>query len=132
MRLWKPCPLHNIGANCATAITTCFCLAGPRAPSIAEHPIRFLAHTPTDQLGTWNFGGYSNARVDELLPRIQQELERTLGRRCWMKWRRPCRRRSPIVPLYTEPLLLAARDGVEVTLRPDNFFMLRWVRVDSQ
>ncbi len=27
----------------------------------AEHPIRFLAHTPTDKLGTWNFGDYSNA-----------------------------------------------------------------------
>jgi peptide/nickel transport system substrate-binding protein len=32
----------------------------------AEHPIRFLVHTPGERLGTWNFGGYSNARIDEL------------------------------------------------------------------
>jgi ABC-type transport system substrate-binding protein len=34
----------------------------------AEHPLRFLAHTPGDALGTWNFGGYSNERIDELIP----------------------------------------------------------------
>ena len=43
----------------------------------AEHPIRFLMHTPDveKKLGSWNFGGYSNPVVDELLPKIQQELD---------------------------------------------------------
>jgi len=98
----------------------------------AEHPIRFLAHTPTDQLGTWNFGGYSNARVDELLPRIQQELEPDARQEMLDEVASTLQEEVAYVPLYTEPLLWAARDGVEVTLRPDNFFMLRWVRVDSQ
>ncbi|MEM8665109.1 MAG: ABC transporter substrate-binding protein, partial [Pseudomonadota bacterium] len=42
-----------------------------------EHPIRFLLATPNAEkkLGSWNFGGYSNARVDELLPLIQSELD---------------------------------------------------------
>jgi hypothetical protein len=39
-----------------------------------EHPIHLLVHTPTEQLGTWNFGGYSKARLDALLPLIQQEI----------------------------------------------------------
>lgn len=30
-----------------------------------EHPIRFLVHSQVDKLGSWNFGGYSNAAVDE-------------------------------------------------------------------
>ena len=34
-----------------------------------EHPVRFLVTTPNKEkkLGSWNFGGFSNARVDELL-----------------------------------------------------------------
>jgi len=43
----------------------------------AEHPIRFLASTPNKEkkLGSWNFGGYSSQKVDELLPMIQTELD---------------------------------------------------------
>jgi peptide/nickel transport system substrate-binding protein len=96
----------------------------------AEHPIRFLAHTPTETLGTWNFGGYSNPRIDELLPAIQQELV-------------PAKRQSMLdevagilqddvayVPLYEEPLVWVARKGVDLVQRPDNFLMLRWVTVE--
>ena len=43
----------------------------------AEHPIRFLVHTNGERLGTWNFGGYSNPRIDEMLPLIQSEIDDT-------------------------------------------------------
>ena len=33
------------------------------------------------------------------------------------------------VPLYVQPLVWGARDNVELTQRPDNFFILRWVTV---
>jgi len=32
-------------------------------------------HTPTGDLGAWNPKGYSNARVDELIPLIGQEYD---------------------------------------------------------
>ncbi|WP_298260811.1 ABC transporter substrate-binding protein [uncultured Litoreibacter sp.] len=97
-----------------------------------EHPIRFLMHSQDDsrKLGSWNFGNYSNARVDELLPMVQQEID-------------PAARQSMIdeiiaitqdevayIPLYTQPLIWAAKDNVELTQRADNFFMLRWVTVN--
>ena len=97
-----------------------------------EHPIRFLMHSQDDEkkLGSWNFGNYSNARVDELLPQIQQEID-------------PAARQAMIddvvsitqdevayIPLYTQPLIWAAKDNVELTQRADNFFMLRWVSVN--
>ena len=34
------------------------------------------------------------------------------------------------VPLYVQPLVWGMRDGVELTQRPDNFFILRWVTVN--
>ena len=33
------------------------------------------------------------------------------------------------VPMYVQPLVWGARDNIELTQRPDNFFILRWVTV---
>ncbi len=96
----------------------------------AEHPIRFLAHTPTEQLGTWNFGGYSNARVDALLPLIQQEIDPAARQAMIDETVATMQAEVAYVPLYVEPLVWAARDGVDLVQRPDNFFMLRWVTVN--
>ena len=96
----------------------------------AEHPIRFLAHTPTDTLGTWNYGGYSNARIDKLLPMVQSELDPQLRQSMLDEIAGILQEEVAYVPLYEEPLVWAARDGISVVQRPDNFFMLRWVTVD--
>jgi peptide/nickel transport system substrate-binding protein len=88
------------------------------------------AHTPTEQLGTWNFGGYSNARIDELLPQIQQELDPAARQAMLDEVAGIIQDETAYVPLYEEPLVWAARDGVELVQRPDNFLMLRWVTVN--
>ena len=95
----------------------------------AEHPIRFLAATPDGTLGTWNFGGFSDARVDELLPLIQQELDTATRQAMLDEVAGILQDRVAYIPLYTEPLVWAARDGIDLIQRPDNFFMLRWVTV---
>lgn len=95
----------------------------------AEHPIRFLAHTPTEQLGTWNFGGYSNARIDDLLPLVQQEIDTTARQAMLDEIAGILQDEMAYIPLYTEPLAWGARDGIDLVQRPDNFFMLRWVNV---
>jgi len=96
----------------------------------AEHPIRFLAATPDGARGTWNFGGYSNARVDELLPLIQQELDAGKRQAMLDEVAEILQEEVAYVPLYTEPLAWAAREGIDLVQRPDNFFMLRWVTVN--
>lgn len=95
----------------------------------AEHPIRFLAATPDGSVGTWNFGGFSDARVDELLPLIQQELDPARRQTMLDEVAGILQDRVAYVPLYTEPLVWGARDGIDLVQRPDNFFMLRWVTV---
>jgi peptide/nickel transport system substrate-binding protein len=96
----------------------------------AEHPIRFLVHTPTETLGTWNFGGYSNARIDALLPLIQQEIDPPARQAMVDEAVSLMQEEMAYVPLYVEPLVWAARDGIGLVQRPDNFFMLRWVTVE--
>ncbi|NKX44806.1 ABC transporter substrate-binding protein [Roseicyclus persicicus] len=93
----------------------------------AEHPLRFLVHTAGDRLGTWNFGGYTNPRIDELLPMIQSEIDDTARQAMLDEAAATVQDDMVYVPLYVEPLLWGLRDGIEVTQRPDNFFVLRWV-----
>ena len=95
----------------------------------AEHPIRFLAATPDGTLGTWNFGNFSDPRIDELLPLIQQELDQQARQDMLDEVAGIVQDRVAYIPLYTEPLVWAARDGIDLIQRPDNFFMLRWVNV---
>lgn len=98
----------------------------------AEHPIRFLASTPNAEkkLGSWNFGGYSNARVDELLPMIQTELDETKRQGMVDEVHAALQDENAYIPLYVQPLIWASKDNVELTQRSDNFFILRWVTVN--
>jgi peptide/nickel transport system substrate-binding protein len=96
----------------------------------AEHPIRFLMHTPGERLGTWNFGGYSNARVDEMLPMIQSELDDSVRQALLDETASTLQEDVVYVPLYVQPLVWGAGTNIELTQRPDDFFILRWVTVN--
>ena len=98
----------------------------------AEHPLRFLAATPDEEgrLGSWNFGGYSNPRVDELLPAIQSELDEPARQAMLDEAAAILRDEVAYVPLYVQPLLWGAREGIDLVQRPDDFLILRWVRME--
>ncbi|KUP91443.1 ABC transporter substrate-binding protein [Tritonibacter horizontis] len=98
----------------------------------AEHPIRFLAATPNEaqKLGSWNFGGFSNARVDELLPQIQSEIDEDARQAMLDEVAQILQDEMAYVPLYVQPLIWGTRSNVTLTQRPDNFFILRWVSVN--
>ncbi len=97
----------------------------------AEHPMRFLAATPDEaaKLGSWNFGGYSNARVDELLPMIQSEIDDARRQEMLDEYAGLLQQEVAYVPLYVQPLVWGVKDSVELTQRPDDFLILRWVTV---
>jgi peptide/nickel transport system substrate-binding protein len=98
----------------------------------AEHPIRFLATTPNPdkKLGSWNFGGFSNARVDELLPLIQSEINADTRQAMLDEVVKIIQDEQAYVTLYVQPLVWGTGKNIELTQRPDNFFILRWVTVN--
>ncbi|MGD1887177.1 MAG: ABC transporter substrate-binding protein [Cohaesibacteraceae bacterium] len=98
-----------------------------------EHPIRFLVTTPNEErrVGSWNFGAFSNDRVDELLPAVQSEVDEGARQAQLDEITAIYQDDVAYVPLYSQPILWGVRDGVSVTPRSDNFFILRWVRVDG-
>ena len=98
----------------------------------AEHPLRFLASTPNKEkkLGSWNFGGFSNGRVDELLPMIQTEIDDTKRQGMVDEAHKIIQDEVAYVPMYVQPLIWATKDNIALTQRTDNFFILRWVSVN--
>jgi peptide/nickel transport system substrate-binding protein len=98
----------------------------------AEHPIRFLAATPDDaaRLGSWNFGGFSDPRIDALLPEIQTEIDEAARQKLLDEAAGILQAQVAYVPLYVQPLLWGVRENVNLVQRPDDFFILRWVRVN--
>ncbi|WP_434051393.1 MAG: ABC transporter substrate-binding protein [Roseibium sp.] len=98
----------------------------------AEHPIRFLVTTKNDEkkLGSWNFGQYSNARVDELLPQIQKEIDADKRQAMLDETAKIIRDDVVYVPLHIQPLLWGSKSNIDLTQRADNFLMLRWINVN--
>jgi len=98
----------------------------------AEHPIRFLVTTPNEEkkLGSWNFGDYSNERVDELLPMIQTELDDAKRQAMIDETTAVMQKEVAYIPMYVQPLIWASKDNISLTQRTDNFFILRWVTVN--
>lgn len=98
----------------------------------AEHPVRFLVTTPNPdkKLGSWNFGGYSNQKIDELLPRIQSEIDQESRQAMLDDVALTIRDDVVYVPLHIQPLLWGSKASVDLTQRADNFLMLRWITVN--
>lgn len=84
----------------------------------------------SDQLGTWNFGGYSNARIDEMLPAIQSEIDEARRQAMLDEAAAILQDEMAYVTLYVQPLLWGTRANIELTQRPDDFLILRWVTVN--
>ncbi|MBV6656926.1 MAG: ABC transporter substrate-binding protein [Devosiaceae bacterium] len=97
-----------------------------------EHPIRFLVTTPNEErrVGSWNFGAFSNARVDELLPAVQSEVDEGTRQALLDEITSIYQDEVAYVPMYSQPILWGVRDGVTVSPRSDNFFILRWVTMN--
>ncbi len=97
-----------------------------------EHPIRFLVTTPNPEkkLGSWNFGGFSNARVDELLAPIQSEIDEGKRQAMLDEVVDIMQDQHAYVPMYVQPIVWGMQDNIDLTQRPDNFFILRWVTVN--
>lgn len=98
----------------------------------AEHPIRFLASTPNEEkkLGSWNFGSFSNARVDALLPQIQSEIDDAKRQILLDESTAILQDEVAYVPLYVQPLVWGTQANIDLTQRADDFFILRWVTIN--
>jgi peptide/nickel transport system substrate-binding protein len=88
-----------------------------------------MLHTPSDKMGTWNPGGYQNARVDELTQAVDIEIDEEKRRAMMVEAFTLAHDDVAWIPLHQQPLSWAARDGVEVVQTPDDLVRLWYARV---
>ena len=97
----------------------------------AHHIMRFLLSKPNAErkLGSWNFGGYSNARVAELRDQIAVEVDQAKRQAMIDEVHTIFRAELPYIPLHQQALSWGVRSNIDLVQRADNFFQLRWVNI---
>lgn len=88
-----------------------------------------MLHSPEGKLGTWNPGGYKNAKVDELTKKIDVELDEAKRRQMMAEAFAISKEEVAWLPLHQQPLSWAVRDNVEVVQTPDDLLRLWYARI---
>jgi peptide/nickel transport system substrate-binding protein len=95
----------------------------------AHNLLSYVVHTPDELQGTWNGGGYSNKRIDELIDRIAVENDPDKRQAMISEAFRIHKEGVGHVPLHQQNVMWAVRDGVELVQAPDNILRLQYVNV---
>lgn len=80
--------------------------------------------------GRWNPGGYSNARVNELVEAIATELDDTTRQKMLVEALMIQKREFAYIPTHQEPLVWAVRKGFQVHQAADNKVRLWWSKMN--
>ena len=90
-----------------------------------------LMHTRNTQTnqGVFNVGGYSNAKFDELADKIEKETDKEKRDAMIKEAHKIHQDDVGHIPLHQQVIVWAVRDGIQVVQPGDNFFPLRYVRV---
>jgi len=91
-----------------------------------------MIHSPSTDgaYGTWNPGGYSNPKVDELVKKIAVELDETKRVEMMKEAFAIAEEEVAWLPLHQQPMSWATRDNVEVVQMPDDLLRLWLFRVN--
>jgi len=79
--------------------------------------------------GTFNYGRYSNQRIDELAGMIGSEIDNTKRNAMIREVFSLNREEVGMLPLHQQALGWATRSNIELIQLPANTFFLRWVKV---
>lgn len=89
-----------------------------------------MLHSPEEKLGTWNPGGYQNAKIDELTKQVDVELDEAKRVQMMVEAFAIARDEVAWLPLHQQPLSWAARDNVEVVQTADDLLRLWYAKIN--
>jgi peptide/nickel transport system substrate-binding protein len=80
--------------------------------------------------GAWNEGGYSNSSLDELIKKIQVELDSEKRNELISAALRIVKEDFAYIPLHQQIVVWASRANVELAPMGNNDFQLRYVKLN--
>jgi peptide/nickel transport system substrate-binding protein len=111
--------------------TSFYMLGWTPATTDAENSIYNLIGTRNGARGLFNVGGFSDPRIDALDQEIQVETDQAKRDAAIDQVAELVQQDWGYIPLHQQVIIYSARNGVQLTQTPDNFFQLRWVNVQS-
>ena len=97
----------------------------------ALYTLQSLLHTPGEGAdGSFNFGGYSNPKVDELIQQIKVEIDEDKRNAAIVEVLRIHAEEVGHIPLHDQVIPWAMANNVHVVHRADNRLTPQWVTID--
>ena len=128
---YKPLPFNILLPKINTGDTSMYVIGWTPATAEPEGVLVPLAHSRSGPgLGEYNFGGYSNARVDALIDRGRVEFDDAKRKALFNEAMAVMDAETAFVPLINRHVIWAMRKNVKATLRPNDNLDLRFVTVD--
>jgi peptide/nickel transport system substrate-binding protein len=108
---------------------TSFYLVGYTPPTFDAHDAlsSLVASTTAAGQGSLNYGSYSNPRVDELVRRIQPELDEAKRNEMIHEALRIHRDDVGHIPLHQQTMVWAFKDNISVVQLPHNIMFFKWI-----
>ncbi len=98
----------------------------------AHSPLYTVIHTPSKSAGTYNVGSYSNPELDALTAKIGVETDQEKRQEMISEALAMHRDDFGHIPLHQQAIAWGVRKGVELVQRPDDSFMLQWVKMPGE
>jgi peptide/nickel transport system substrate-binding protein len=113
---------------------TSFYLLGWTPSTTDAHDAMYnLMGTPTDKgQGQFNLGAYSNPRFDELMAKVQSEIDQVKRNEAIREAFKIHQDDIGHIPLHQQALAWAMKSGVSLVQLPDNRLFFKWVSVKSK
>jgi len=111
--------------------TSFYLLGWTPTPLDTLHMLSNLAQTRSKDFrdGAWNEGGYSNPSLDELIQKIQVELDSEKRNELISKGLSIVKEDFVYIPLHQQMVVWASRDSVDLAPMGNNDFQLRYVKL---
>jgi peptide/nickel transport system substrate-binding protein len=129
---YKPLPFNLLLPKLNTGDTSLYVIGWTPATAEPEGVLVPLAHSRNVSagVGEYNFGGYSNPRVDELIDKARVEFDAEKRRALFSDATAAMDAEIAFVPLVYRQVTWAMRKSVKAILRPNDNLDLRFVDID--
>lgn len=109
-----------------------FYLLGWGVPTMdIEYVFNYLYHTKESDLGTWNFTGYSNERVDELTVAMASETDEETRNAMIEEARQIVHDDIVYIPIHHQMLTWSMRDDIDFKVQSENTPHFKYLRFNQ-
>ena len=128
---YKPLPFNILLPKLNSSDTSMYIIGWTPATAEQEGVLVPLAHSKNKTGdGEYNFGGYRNAKVDELIDRARAEFDAPKRYALFTEAMATMEAEAAFVPLVVRHVTWAMRKNVKAILRPNDVLDLRFVNVE--